>query len=610
MKKLVKKGQAGITIDPSFFIAKPLIVSDNTRVEGAASPQGRAALNEAEANRKKNEAIARQQAYEQKQKSVTIGPMDPRRPMTDEESMRMYGKPLDLWEREQRDNYYVNQARLHPGQTLLTTAMTIPMVASPLLSTASILAGEGTNAGVRHCSDGQYQNWGDMVGQKLHINPMIGELTNPGYLLGGMAGKQARSWFRPKESGPTIHRSYAQGTDGESLIQITPEQSQYFNDLVGQNVRFSNIYYSVEALFNDQAAADLFRTKGLDFNTFKTNYNRFYKPLKKDLTPEQLVAELPKMALPERPVTWDAPTINGFFEYDVSPRLLDNLQEFPGYIKPEIMKQIKEVTSNPFKGIDIKYGYTEPGVAGYSFDSGTIRLAQDKPFDPSVFVHEGHHSMRERLGQLLDQTDYAYFVDLPDNLKAKYAYVNDGLIFRPQYTEAEVASVTPFSFTSEFLGNNDWVRPLPEMGATAAQMRFNEFVKAYNEGAFSLPIRKNGQYFMDFGSPTYSTQMLDSYIDALDPYKVADDLANINSYGRNIHECRQKNPLKGTERAPMVDAELLAIPGSEVDKQAARVALEDLIADQQLGRQWKEAMKKMAGVTPIYFGGKQYFKEQ
>ena len=140
--------------------------------------------------------------------------------------------------------------------------------------------------------------------------------------------------------------------------------------------------------------------KNFASNIYDLTRNNTYH---KSLTFDDIVKELPKMAMPERGLNQDISPVLDFFKKDALPRLLSNLKDEGVKLNIDDIDFITDLYSNPLKGVDIKFGYTGPGTGGYSLGENFIRFKQNPSgkIGLGTLSHELHHSLRARLSKYL-----------------------------------------------------------------------------------------------------------------------------------------------------------------------------------------------------------------
>ena len=192
----------------------------------------------------------------------------------------------------------------------------------------------------------------------------------------------------------------------------------------------------------------------------------------KALNTKQRLQEIVKMARPEQPIHIDKTTIGDFYTNDVWPRLLRNIKEQGLYLNPQEEQEIFSMFKEPWKGVDMKFGYTQPGSGGYSRGPNYIRFAYGEQPSNATVVHELHHSLRQRLTNWFNEnfTNLAEPKDVYDWLRSTDKSRLQEQLNLPQYTKGELDAMKQFLFKPETRAS---LTPTREIGATFAETRFD-----------------------------------------------------------------------------------------------------------------------------------------
>lgn len=388
-----------------------------------------------------------------------------------------------------------------------TTGQFAERYVSPILSTLhpglvipgvmGYIGGTSTDKIVQSSSKGKYNTWGQMLSDKTGVDSKTGqmllELTNPGALLLAFGGNKV-----------TRHGPYN--------YNYKPIKPFTYKDLVKRYIHALPTEESIskleEVLSNPEKNLSNFENVTLrrSFNpeVFKANLKNWKSELDKHglLTK---IGEYEKMGTPESQVVIDE-SIKDFYRSDVWPRFRRNFSEM---LDPVEMEDLKDIVQTPWENVDLKYGYTPPGVGGYSQGPNFVRLS--KPTDNSVLAHELHHSFRDRVARKTNIGRQYY----PEQYSTEQIRESYQRAYNP-YTAEELTEMRPFKFDEDFKGR---VIPPYEVGATSEQLRFDIFNNLKN---------KLGR--------TPTVDEVNTEISNMDNNKLLETVKNKNDYGKNFVE--------------------------------------------------------------------------
>jgi len=93
-------------------------------------------------------------------------------------------------------------------------------LANPLVFASGMIGGEVFDDGTQDASNGKYQDWGSMVSDKTGMNPIISQMTNPGYLISGAMGESIR--FSPTTGMNFLGKENLLGRNINNYRQVIP----------------------------------------------------------------------------------------------------------------------------------------------------------------------------------------------------------------------------------------------------------------------------------------------------------------------------------------------------------------------------------------------------
>ena len=340
-----------------------------------------------------------------------------------------------------------------------------------------------------------------------------------------------------------------------NLIQGGDDEIKLFSMLKSNSPSIN--YDELMKLFNNLTPEQLNELQKVGFDL-----EQFYKNLSENLyevknlqnktyyhdaiTGDDLIREFLKLGRPDEPVNINKELIGNFYTNDVWPRLMRNLKEQGINLTQEQIKELEPIIKTPWEGVDMKYGYTQPGSGGYSLGPYKIRYKFGIPVSDSTVAHELHHSYRDRLANFFKKHNInigdVNKIMSEDQLSTNKSRKESQQLF-PQYLGNELEAMRPFKFNSEDLGS---LTPTAEQGATLAELRF----KIFNEF-----LRQKGR--------TPSVEELDFIIDKMskEGYLLngTADYTLINtSYGRTFYPNFLKRKDAAVNNAMNITSEKLA----------------------------------------------------
>ena len=317
-----------------------------------------------------------------------------------------------------------------------------------------------------------------------------------------------------------------------NLIQGGDDEIKLFSMLKSNNSSIN--YDELMKLFNNLTPEQLNELQKVGFNL-----EQFYKNISDNLyevknlqnktyyhdaiTGDDLIREFLKLGRPDEPININEELIGNFYKNDVLPRLMRNLEQQGINLTPEQIKELEPIVTTPWKDVDMKYGYTQPGSGGYSMGPYKIRYKFGSPVPDSTVAHELHHSYRTRLAEFFKKHNIK--VGNLENIMSEDQWSKNNSRREtqqnfPQYLENELKAMQPFKFNFEDLSS---LTPTAEQGATLAELRFkifNEFLRQHKR----TPTVEELDFIIDkMGKEEY---LLDG---------TADYTLINTSYGRTFH---------------------------------------------------------------------------
>lgn len=279
-------------------------------------------------------------------------------------------------------------------------------------------------------------------------------------------------------------------TDPIAGSQKTITSTQHFDNWRKQNNISDN--YTIDDIERYMESLDV---NNPSEKALKSNWDRFKSTLLTDdtyyraLTPQEVVQEFHKMAIPENTFTRevDKELVARFYKEQRLPRLIANFKKSNIKVDPDDLVYLEEIYSNPYDYVPVTTGYFRPGTGGH-YDSMTGKIVLPENADITTLSHELHHGLRDVTGNIISKyTGH----EMPEELASGNVWDHYNAI---RFLPSEIETMRPLAMAKRYRKDKTPILEIPADVAGAGGLE--KWLEFYNTNG-RFPSVKEFDDFID-----------------------------------------------------------------------------------------------------------------